>query len=78
LGGDQVPGSSLFFIFPYGGGKMGQVEHAAGEENSITDIRKFFEGPGQRPLEPHEFVSFWQSLSEEDKIEFKQADLTQG
>jgi hypothetical protein len=57
---------------------MGQMERAAGEENSITDIRKFFEGPGQKPLEPHEFVGFWQSLSEEEKIEFKTTDLGQG
>jgi hypothetical protein len=46
------------------------------EENSIGDIRRFFEGPNERPLQPNEFVAFWKSLSEEDKDEFKKADLS--
>jgi len=48
---------------------------AAGEENSIGDIRRYFEADA-RPLQPNEFVAFWKSLSEEDKEEFKHADLS--
>lgn len=61
----------IFFYFFMGGGEM---ERKDGQENSITDLRKFFE-EGARPLVQHEFITFWQSLSEEDKIEFKRADL---
>ena len=45
------------------------------DENSISDIRKFFEG-GVAPLQPSEFTEFWKSLSDEDKTEFKHANLT--
>ena len=45
------------------------------EENSIADIRKFFT-EGAKPLSPNEFVDFWKSLSNEDKDEFKKADLS--
>jgi hypothetical protein len=48
---------------------------AIGEENSIGDIRRFF-SEGAKPLQPNEFISFWQSLSDEDKQEFKHADLS--
>lgn len=55
---------------------MGQVERAMGdEENSIGDIRRYFEEGDARPMQPNEFVAFWKSLSEEDKQEFKKADL---
>jgi hypothetical protein len=49
------------------------VEQAEG--NSISDIRRFFT-EGARPLEQNEFVRFWQHLSDEDKDEFKHADLS--
>lgn len=48
---------------------------AMGEENSIADIRRFF-SENARPLEQNEFVQFWQNLSNEDKDEFKKADLS--
>lgn len=59
---------------------MGQVERALGdEENSIGDIRRYFETPffelDSPPMQPNEFVAFWKSLSEEDKAEFKKAEL---
>jgi hypothetical protein len=47
---------------------------ALGIENSISDIRRFFE-EGAKPLKEREFLLFWQSLSEKDKDEFKQAKL---
>jgi hypothetical protein len=46
-----------------------------GDENSISDIRRFFDDE-ERPLQSNEFVAFWKSLSEEDKEEFKHADLS--
>lgn len=46
----------------------------AQDENSISDIRRYFED-GERPLQPSEFTEFWKNLSEEDKKEFKHADL---
>jgi hypothetical protein len=46
----------------------------AQDENSISDIRRFFE-EGARPLEEREFILFWQSLSEEDKNIFKRTPL---
>lgn len=53
---------------------MGNLERAAGEENSIGDIRRFFEADAE-PLKQNEFVVFWKSLSEKDKEEFKKADI---
>lgn len=45
-------------------------------ENSITEIRKFFEmGKHGRPLKENEFVEFWKSLSEQEKEEFRKTDL---
>jgi hypothetical protein len=46
-------------------------------ENSITQIRLFFESD-ERPLKQGEFVEFWKSLSEEEKDEFRHADLRTG
>ena len=46
-------------------------------ENTIGDIRRFFtEGPGSMPIKQGEFIEFWQSLSDEDKVAFKTADLS--
>lgn len=42
--------------------------------NSLADIRAFFER--DEPLAPNEFVDFWQSLTAEEKEEFKKANLT--
>lgn len=42
--------------------------------NSISDIRKFFE-EGAEPFKQGEFVEFWKSLSDEDKIAFQRANL---
>lgn len=43
-------------------------------ENSLTEIREFLQS-GVAPLKENEFKEFWMSLSEEEKNEFKQADL---
>jgi hypothetical protein len=48
---------------------------AWGDMNSITDIMKFFATDAEPPLGPGEFKEFWQSLSEEEKNEFRKADL---
>lgn len=50
------------------------AKQAVGEENSISDIRKFFE-EGSSPLAPGELMEFWKSLTEEEKTEFKKANL---
>jgi hypothetical protein len=46
-----------------------------GEENSITEIMKFFASDPQHPLKEHEFAEFWKSLTNEEKDEFRKADL---
>jgi hypothetical protein len=46
----------------------------ADEKNSITDILKFF-ADEEHPLKDGEFKEFWQSLSEEEKAEFKRSEL---
>ncbi len=43
-------------------------------ENSLVEIRKYLETP-DRPLPMKEFTDFWRSLSEEEKTEYKNADL---
>ena len=53
---------------------MGQLELANGEENSISDIRRFFEEG--TTLKQGEFIEFWKACSEEDRLEFKKADLS--
>ena len=40
-------------------------------ENSISDIRRFFEEDADPPLKQGEFVEFWKSLTEEEKHEFR-------
>lgn len=45
-------------------------------ENSITKIREFLEG--DRPFVQGEFVEFWKTLTEEEKHEFRHADLRTG
>ena len=52
------------------------MERKDGGENSIVDIRKFFEeGKYGRPMKQGEFIAFWKSLSAEEKLEFMNADL---
>jgi hypothetical protein len=47
------------------------------KQNSITDIKAYFEA-GDPPLKEKEFLEFWKSLSEEEKNEYRKADLSQG
>lgn len=44
-------------------------------ENSMTDLRNYFNVP-EKPCSMAEFSEFWKSLSEEDKAEYKAADLS--
>lgn len=42
--------------------------------NSIVDIKKFLTTE-ENPLSGAEFTAFWQSLSDEEKDEFKNTEL---
>ena len=56
-----------------------ELGHAAkvamGMENSLTEIMKFFGSDPQHPLKDNEFAEFWKSLTDEEKDEFRKADL---
>ncbi len=43
-------------------------------ENSMQDIRRFLTN-SERPVTMAEFSEFWKSLTEEEKAEYKNADL---
>ena len=43
-------------------------------KNSIVDIKKYFERD-DKPISTKEFNDFWKSLTEEEKEDFKKADL---
>lgn len=43
-------------------------------ENSIVSIKKYLSTP-ERPVGMDEFKEFWDSLSEEEKAEFKKTPL---
>lgn len=43
-------------------------------ENSISDIKKYLSEGGE-PLENSEFMEFWNSLTDEEKEEFKNTPL---
>lgn len=43
--------------------------------NSMTQIREFLSTP-EKPVSMAEFSEFWKSLSEDEKNEYKNADLT--
>lgn len=42
--------------------------------NSIVDLKKYLSTP-ERPVTMEEFKAFWDSCSEEEKIEFKNTEL---
>lgn len=44
-------------------------------ENSMTELRNFF-NVAEKPCSMAEFSEFWKSLSDEEKAEFKAADLS--
>lgn len=44
-------------------------------ENSLGELMRFF-STDERKVGSGEFREFWDSLSEEEKQEFKEADLT--
>lgn len=44
------------------------------DKNSIVDIKKFLATP-ERPVDSKEMTDFWSSLSDEEKEEFKNAEL---
>ena len=43
--------------------------------HSVTDLKAFFSTP-EKPVSPKEMTEFWKSLSEEEKEEFRTADLS--
>jgi folate-dependent tRNA-U54 methylase TrmFO/GidA len=43
-------------------------------ENSIVDLKKYLSTEDQ-PLTMEEFKEFWESLTEEEKTEFKKMEL---
>lgn len=43
--------------------------------NSVSDLKEWF-GRGSRKVEAKEMMEFWKSLSEEEKEEFKNAELS--
>lgn len=44
------------------------------KQNSLVDLKKFLSTP-DRPVNTAEMTEFWQSLTDEEKEEFKSADL---
>jgi hypothetical protein len=56
-----------------------ELSHAAkvvmGKENSMRDIMNFLGSDPQHPLKDGEFGEFWRSLTDEEKDEFRRADL---
>jgi hypothetical protein len=44
------------------------------KEHKLPDLMKFF-STDDRPVSTGEFWEFWESLSEEEKLEFKKAEL---
>lgn len=46
----------------------------SGVQNSIVDIKDFLDSDTQ-PLQPDEFRMFWNSLTDEEKAEFRKTDL---
>lgn len=46
------------------------------EQNSIADIRRFFASGQEVQVTMEEFVEFWKSCTEEEKEEFRNADLS--
>lgn len=45
-----------------------------GNENTITDLKKFL-STDDRPVSTQEFMDFWKSCTDEEKAEFKKAEL---
>jgi hypothetical protein len=43
--------------------------------NSIVELKKYFSTEGQAPLSTKEFQEFWNSLTEEEKEEFRVSEL---
>ena len=44
-------------------------------ENTIPEIRDFFDETPGMPLKPMEFIEFWRSLSDKERSEFRKANL---
>lgn len=45
------------------------------EENNVRDLMEFF-STEEKPCKSGEFMEFWKSLTDEEKVEFKTADLS--
>jgi hypothetical protein len=43
--------------------------------NTIVEIKKYLSTPDQPPMSNKEFMEFWNSLTEEEKDEFRKVEL---
>lgn len=50
------------------------ANNSNGETNSLVEIMHFLSTP-DRPVKSGEFQEFWKTLTDEEKDEFKRADL---
>lgn len=44
------------------------------DQNSLTDLKRFL-GTPEQPVSNAEWVEFWKSLTDEEKDEFRNAEL---
>lgn len=44
-------------------------------ENTMKDLKEFFNSP-EKPVSLSEIKEFWESLSDEEKVYYKNADLS--
>lgn len=45
-------------------------------ENTMTEIRDYFASDPDHPLKPDEFKTFWLSLTDKERAEYRKADIT--
>jgi hypothetical protein len=45
-------------------------------QNSTKELMAYFNGDGQPECKTAEFLAFWKGLSDKEKAEFKDADLS--
>jgi hypothetical protein len=54
--------------------KLGQQDNGEIRENTLGEIMKYLSTP-ERKVSSAEFQEFWRSCTEEEKAEFKRAEL---
>jgi hypothetical protein len=53
---------------------MGQPDNGRDEMNTLGELMKYFSTPDNK-VSSSEFQAFWKSLTEEEKEEFRKAEL---